>query len=213
MTTAAVLASILGALLIGAASPGPSFVLVSRDAISASRLDGLAAAVGMGVGGAFFAALAVFGLTALLLQVGWLYLGLKLAGGAYLVYLGLRIWRGAQQSLVLPDSGGLRRSLPRSFFLGLMTQVSNPKTALVYTSIFAALLPASPPFWLLISLVPLVASVEAGWYAVVALAFSARKPRSAYLAAKLWIDRAAGAVIGVLGLQLIASAGRATVER
>jgi len=51
MSTTAILFGILGALLIGAISPGPSFVLVSRIAITASRLDGFAAALGMGLGG------------------------------------------------------------------------------------------------------------------------------------------------------------------
>ncbi|HMG49665.1 MAG TPA: hypothetical protein VK597_03660 [Inquilinus sp.] len=45
------LLSILGAIVVGAASPGPSFVFVTRTAIALSRRDGLAAALGMGVGG------------------------------------------------------------------------------------------------------------------------------------------------------------------
>ena len=44
MTTLAAVASILGALLIGAMSPGPSFVLVARNAIGASRSAGIATA-------------------------------------------------------------------------------------------------------------------------------------------------------------------------
>ncbi len=50
--------SILGALSIGAMSPGPSFVMVVRVSVAASRRDGLAAALGMGFGGLLFAALA-----------------------------------------------------------------------------------------------------------------------------------------------------------
>ena len=64
--------------------PGPSFVIVARSA-SQSRLDGLASALGMGIGGILFASLALAGLYSVLQTVGWLYLGLKLAGGAYLL--------------------------------------------------------------------------------------------------------------------------------
>ncbi|GGD98475.1 threonine transporter [Aureimonas endophytica] len=205
MSAFVLLLSILGALLIGAISPGPSFVLVSRIAAGSSRLDGLAAALGMGIGGAVFALLAVFGLSALLMRVEWLYLGLRFVGGLYLAYLGFRIWRGAARPLAPVAAPVLRSpSVSRSLGIGLLTQLSNPKTAVVYASIFAALLPARAPVWLLAALPPAVFLVEAGWYAVVALAFSAPRPRSAYLRSKRSVDRLAGAVMGGLGLRLIA---------
>lgn len=194
--------SILGALLLGAISPGPSFVLVTQLSMRMSRRDGIAAALGMGLGGAIYGTLAVAGLTALLQQVDWLYLVLKLAGGAYLIYLGIGIWRGASAPLDVRVEVGRPARLP-ALVLALITQLSNPKTAVVYGSIFAALLPASPPLWLLLALPPLIFVVEAGWYLAVALVFSATVPRSAYLAGKRWIDRVTGAVMGALGARLI----------
>ncbi len=208
MTAFAVLLSILAAITIGAISPGPSFVLVSRISIASSRTHGLASALGMGVGGALFAALAVLGLTALLMQFEWLYLMLKLLGGAYLVYIAIRIWRGASEPLALADTnaptGGL--SISRAFLLGLITQLSNPKTSIVYASIFAALMPPAPPLWLLFALPPMLFCVEAGWYAVVAFVFSGSRARLIYVRLKLWIDRGAGAVMGALGLKLMVEA-------
>ena len=204
MSTSLALLGILGALLVGAVSPGPSFVLVSRISLKSSRRDGLAAALGMGVGGAIFATLALLGLVTLLLQVAWLYLVLRVLGGLYLVYLGIRIWRGATEPLDVPDAGAPRPSTTlRSFALGLVTQLSNPKTAIVYASIFAALLPAPAPAWLYLALPPLVLALECLWYAVVAVAFSAQRPRSAYLRSKAWLDRTAGIVIGLLGARLV----------
>lgn len=211
MTAFAVLLSILAAISIGAVSPGPSFVLVSRISVASSRAHGLASALGMGVGGALFAALAVLGLTALLLQFEWLYLLLKILGGAYLVYIAIRIWRGASEALKLSNSNETRSgiSVSRAFLLGLITQLSNPKTSIVYASIFAAFMPPSPPLWLLLALPPMLFCVEAGWYAVVAFAFSGSRARLAYARLKLWIDRGAGAVMGALGLKLMAEAIKA----
>lgn len=199
-----ILLTIAGALAIGAMSPGPSFVLVSRVAVTASRPHGLAAALGMGVGGATFGMLALAGLSALLQQVEWLHLALKIVGGLYLIYLGIRIWRSATTLLVMDEMGaGGKRSAARSFWLGLVTQLSNPKTAIYYASIFAALLPAKPAQWLLIALPPTIFLIEAGWYAIVALAFSSSGPRAAYLRSKTWVDRAAGVVLGALGARLL----------
>ena len=203
------LGAILGALLIGAISPGPSFVLVARTAIATSRRDGLASAVGMGIGGIILGSLALLGLRTLLMQAAWLYLGLKAIGGLYLIYLGIRLWRCASEQLTVADRGESAAARPvRSFGLGLATQLSNPKTAVVYASIFAALLPAYPPAWMWAALPPLIFVVEAGWYAVVALLFSAARPRAAYLRSKRWIDRLAGSVLGVLGVRLIVDAAR-----
>lgn len=204
MATFSVLLGIMIAIGIGAMSPGPSFVLVSRISVGNSRLHGLAAAIGMGLGGAFFAVLALAGLVALLEKVEWLYLVLKCAGGLYLVYLGIAIWRGAREPIELASANGRGAlSVPRALVLGLVTQVSNPKTAVVYASIFAALMPQEPPLALVLSLPPLILLIEAGWYAVVAIAFSAPRSQQAYLNGKLWVDRLAGAVIGALGLRLI----------
>ncbi|SCW39479.1 Threonine/homoserine/homoserine lactone efflux protein [Rhizobium mongolense subsp. loessense] len=205
MSSAAILTNIFAALMVGAMSPGPSFVVVSRIAISRSRLDGLAAALGMGVGGVMFGILALAGLTALLMQFAWLYLVLKFAGGAYLVYIAFRIWQGAKAPLDVSGAVEGRVALGRSFSMALLTQLSNPKTIIVYASIFAAFLPKTVPAGVMIGLPIGIFAIEAGWYAIVALAFSARRPRQVYLAAKHWIDRAAGLVMGGLGLRLIFS--------
>ena len=204
MDTLIPLISILGALALGAVSPGPSFVFVVRTSLALSRRDGVAAAFGMGVGGVIFAALALLGMQAVLAKTAWLYAALRLAGGVYLLYLAVRLWRGAAAPLIVPNAASRRApGRGRSFLLGLATQLSNPKTAIVYGSIFAALLPPVPPAWVTLALPPAVMLLETGWYTIVAAAFSTEQPRTVYLRGKRWIDRAASAVMGALGLRLV----------
>ncbi|QEM66930.1 LysE family translocator [Geobacter sp. FeAm09] len=199
---------ISGAIAIGAMSPGPSFLMVARTAVAASRPAGLAAALGMGVGGALFAVAALAGLQAVFAAVPGLYLALKVVGGLYLVYLGQRIWRGAGQPLALrPETAeSAQQGAGRAFLLALGTQVSNPKAAIVYGSVFAAFLPRDFPLFLAVITVAVIFMIEAGWYALVALVLSAAGPRAAYLRYKVWIDRSAGGVMAVLGIKLVASA-------
>jgi threonine/homoserine/homoserine lactone efflux protein len=212
MTAFAAVAAILAALLMGAMSPGPSFVLVARNAIGLSRTDGLATALGMGVGGVFFSGIALAGLYTLLSAVEWLYVGLKVAGGLYLIYIASKIWRGASSPLVVDNGGSVQNHNPRkSFWIGLTTQLSNPKTAIWYGSIFAALLPQHPPLWCYLVLPPMIFTIEAGWYTIVALCFSSRRPRELYLRAKKWIDRVAAGAITALGLRLIFTAHKAGI--
>jgi threonine/homoserine/homoserine lactone efflux protein len=207
-----ILASILGVFLLGAISPGPSFVVVSRIAISGSRAEGVMAAIGMGIGGFIFATVAVAGLTAVLLQVGWLNIALRLAGGAYLVWLGVNIWLAAPKAIDIADTTNERpNTLRRSLIKGLLVQLSNPKTAIFYASMFAALLPSPTPPWMYFALPPMLFLTEFAWYTVVAISFSARSPKAAYLRSKVWIDRTAGAVVGALGGKLMADSVRSSV--
>ncbi len=207
MDVVAIVSAIAGAIFVGAISPGPSFVVVTQTAVATSRANGVAAAIGMGVGGAIFAAAALMGLHVVLKNVPWLYVGLKIAGGCYLLYLALRLWRGAGEVLANDAPVFVRsRGIARSFILGLTTQLSNPKTAVVYASVFAALLPQAAPQWVAIVLIPMIFAIEAGWYGLVAVLFSLDRPRRGYLKSKLWMDRLAGGVMGLLGLKIISEA-------
>ncbi|MDV3348150.1 LysE family translocator [Leptolyngbyaceae cyanobacterium CCMR0082] len=197
--------SIAIALTIGAMSPGPSFVMVARTALAVSRKDGLTAALGMGVGGVLFATIALLGLLTLLTAVPVLYISLKVLGGVYLIYLGYKIWQDSAQPVTLNPTEQQTQQNPvwYSFFLGLTTQISNPKTAVVYTSVFASLLPSNVPAFAVIALPIVVFIIEAGWYSLVALTLSATTPRSRYLASKKWLDRTAGTILSLLGAKLI----------
>jgi RhtB (resistance to homoserine/threonine) family protein len=206
METILTLTGILLAVLVGAMSPGPSFLLVARTAMSGSRRNGVAAAVGMGIGAIIFAVLALLGLKAILTSIPWLYMILKLIGGTYLVYLGIKIWRGAKEPLgvELTDTEG-QKTWRRAFITALFTQLSNPKTTVFYGSIFASLLPQAVPLPITLALPICVLFVETGWYSVVAVLLSSTAPRAAYLRSKVWIDRTAGGVMGLLGIKLITS--------
>lgn len=199
---------ILLALLAGVVSPGPSFVQVARIAVSRSRSDGLAAAVGMGLGALVFAALALAGLHALLTTVPGLYVALKVLGGLYLLWIAFNIWRGAHQPLEMGTADGqpAKYTVWQSFRLGLVTQLSNPKCAVVYGSVFAALLPAQFPLAAGLLVLAGVVVMETGWYALVAVVLSSAAPRAAYLRGKALVDRTAAGVMGLLGLRLVATA-------
>lgn len=196
------LSSIAAALLVGAASPGPSFLMVSHISMTRSRKAGLMAALGMGTGGLAFALLALAGLAALITQVPLLHMTLQVAGGLYLVFMASKLWFGASKPLDMVNGAAVPISLQRVYLTAFLTQISNPKTAVVYASIFAALLPATPQPLMFALLPAVVFTVEAGWYALVAMVFSAPLPRQAYLAAKKPLDRVAALVLGGLGLRL-----------
>lgn len=200
------LIGIATALTIGAVSPGPSFVMVARTAASVGRVNGILAALGMGLGGMVFSVTSLLGLHGVLLAVPSLYLVLKVGGGLYLIYLGIRLWRGANSSFVAEIHENATAPVSFRFvLLGLTTQLSNPKTAIVSASVFAALLPADASIMFKIIITSLGFLIEAGWYTLVALVLSSTGPRKVYLRLKAWIDRCAGGVMAALGIKLVTS--------
>jgi threonine/homoserine/homoserine lactone efflux protein len=151
--------------------------------------------------------LVLFGLQVVLASVPWLYLALKLAGGLYLIYIAARLWRGAKEPIIISSTEeGLPQTATESFLLGLFTQLSNLKTAVVYGSIFAALLPRNLSLSTTLALPFLVFLLEAGWYSIVALALSSASSRANYLRSKTHIDRIAGGLMRLLGLKLLSVA-------
>ena len=198
-----ILGSIAATLLLGAMSPGPTSIYVAKNSIAISRKHGLFTALGTGLGAAIFGLLAVLGLQAFLLAVPSAYLALKICGGLYLLWMAFKIIKHAKEPIEAGDASNSQMSLRRAFTTGLITQLSNPKIAIVLASIFTALLPKEIPTYFYFVLPVLCFFIDAGWCSLVAVALSAEKPRKVYLKFKAGFDRAAGAVMTVLGLKLI----------
>ena len=198
------LATVAIVQLMAVISPGQSFLVISKLALSSGRPAALAATLGMGVGSVIWASAAILGLAVVLTRAAWLYSLLKIAGGLYLLYLAVMLWRHAADAIAVEPGNGKAMPLAPAFTTGLLTQLANPKVAVFFGSIFFALLPAEAPAWVYGTSVAIVFLNETGWYALVSLVFSSDRPRKAYFAAKAWIDRAMSAALGLIGARLMA---------
>ncbi len=136
-----ILGSITLALMLGAISPGPTFIYVAKNSIVISRKHGLFTALGTGTGAALFGFLAVMGLQAVLLAVPSAYLLLKVCGGLYLLWLAYKIIKHAKQPMQNTLGDVQTMSYAQAYRLGLITQLSNPKIAIILASVFSGLLP------------------------------------------------------------------------
>jgi len=207
MSAFTLLIIVAAAIGLGAMSPGPSFVVVARISISTSRGRGVLAALGMGIGAAFLAILALLGLRVVLEAAPSVYRALQIAGAVYLLFVAYKLWVGAAEPLEWGGEKTFGKSLGKNAFaFGLATQLSNPKTALVYTSVFSTAFPNTPSWTIVAILLLIVFMVEFGWYSLVAMAFSTDRARSFYLSWKAWIDRLAAGAIAILGVRIVANA-------
>ncbi|MEM9386883.1 MAG: LysE family transporter [Pseudomonadota bacterium] len=190
---------------VAVVSPGPTLVLVAQTAAGKSRSTATAAAGGIAFGTFVWATSALFGLDLLFQVAPWLYLTIKIAGGVFLLFLAYKLWTSASTplSLVPVDAAGEQEDGWRAARTGLWVQLSNPKVAVFFGSIFVAILPPNRSLLLSAAAIALVTWIEFCWYALMAAAFSQSRVASAYGRAKSTVDRACAGVLGALGVGVL----------
>ena len=188
--------------ILAVISPGPSFLITARTAAARSRADGIKVALGLGAGTVIWSSAALLGLNALFHALPPLFLAMKIGGALFLLWIAYQIFAHAAVPLDMGESVE-QGSRFGPFMQGFLTQISNPKVAVFFGSIFVAMLPSATPLWMVVALVALVSFNEVWWYSLVALFFGAGPVRSFYLRAKAWIDRLTGLFLGGLGLRLL----------
>src|SRR4029453_1697755 len=81
--------------LLAVMSPGPSFLITARTAVARSRADGIKVALGLGAGSVVWWRAALLGLNFLFREFHWLFVGMKVAGALFLLWVAYQIFRHA----------------------------------------------------------------------------------------------------------------------
>ena len=187
------------------ASPGPIFFVLSHYAMAGSKRTAVLIALGATAGSLAWATMSLVGLAALLAQIGWLYSGLRWAGSAYLIYLGIMLLRASRHRSATRDKDQRSTNVPSALHalrLGLVTSLTNPKSGVFWSSVFLVAFPASPPEWVYAATFLLVLVISFGWHMLLVMTFSTARVRGTYMRFKAWIDRVAGAMLILFGIRL-----------
>lgn len=184
-------------------TPGPNMVYLISRSISQGRLAGLVSLAGVALGFVFYLLCAVLGITTLVMTVPYAYDALRLAGAAYLAWLAWQAVRPGGRSpfqvrALAPDS-------PRKLFaMGFLTNLLNPKIALLYLSLLPHFIDPAGSVLLqsvTLGLTQIAVSVSVNALIVVAAGtiagFFAAQP--AWLAVQRWLM---GAVLGGLAMRM-----------
>lgn len=132
--SAAAAAGMTLAALAMVLTPGPNMIYLLSRSISQGRWAGLISLVGTGVGFVIYMAMANLGLAVVFLAVPWLFIGVKIVGVIYLGYLAWQALKPGGRGLF--DTRPLRRdSAAKLFGMGLMTNLLNPKAAIMYLAL------------------------------------------------------------------------------
>ena len=188
--------------LMAAVSPGPAVLMSARTGVTEGLRTGFFLALGIGIGGVIWAMAALFGLNLVFQAAPALLWALKIIGGLYLIHMAWGMWKNADQPLDMGGEGRLPRSAGSAFRLGLITQLANPKPAILFSAIFVGTVPPGTSVWVYAALLAVVFLNETIWNTVVARIFSYRRSKAAYISLKTIIDRSFGGLLALLGVKI-----------
>lgn len=188
--------------LMAAISPGPAVLMAARTGLSEGLRTGAYLAAGIGAGAVVWASAALFGLNIVFQAAPTLLWGMKIAGGAYLLWMGWKMIRHASDPMDLNSEGKPPRAPLQAFRLGLVTQLVNPKPAILFSAMFVGTVPAGTPVWVYAALLTVIFLNECLWNIAVARVFSLERTRRGYISLKTLIDRVFGGMLALLGLKI-----------
>lgn len=138
----------IGVSVVVIVTPGPDTATTIRGTLFGRRSGGICTAAGIALGQTIWALTTSLGLAALLDASESLFLAVKYAGAAYLIYLGVlalreALWSAARNSATGPAGGSTRLLNPWTAFLqGLISDLGNPKMAVFFTGLLPQFAPA-----------------------------------------------------------------------
>ena len=192
-------------LLLGfsiAAPVGPIGVLVIRHSMTNGRAAGLMTGLGAAVADGLYGLAGGLGITAVSTLLVHYALWLRIGGGAFLVWLGIRTIAGSPES---DPREATRSGHTRTFLTGLVLTLSNPLTMLSFAAMFAGVggggAGGASVGWL-------VAGVFAGsalWWLILSTAASLARSRMTPVRMR-WVNRASGVIIAAFGVAAWVSA-------
>lgn len=194
-----------GIHLLAALSPGPDLILVTQQTVSHGRAAGWWTCLGIVLGLGVHISYSVLGLAVLVQSSVWLMDTVKILGGLYLLYLGIRGLRArAPTAAETVVAAAAPQTVWKTLRQGFLCNVLNPKAAVYFVALFTSVLSPQMPVWQLAAYGAWMMLLQFLCFGSVAALLSLPALRRRFQAAGHWIDRLLGAAMTGLGIKILA---------
>ncbi|MES3676703.1 LysE family translocator [Halomonas elongata] len=186
--------------------PGPDFAVTVRQSVRFGHWVGINTALGIGAGISVHVAYTLVGVSALMHATPWLMTLAQIAGGAYLLYLGINFIRSKPMTpgeLADEFTSPEPQSLTKSFVVGFMTNATNPKATLFFLAVFTTVVRATTPLTIQALYGLWMCLVNAAWFVLVCLIFSNPAIRQRFVKSGYWFERFMGVVMIGFSVRLL----------
>lgn len=157
--------------LLGAMTPGQSFIIILKHAIAGGRWNGMMASIGHGLGVMLYAIATVVGLAVIIQKTPWLFDFIRYVGAGFLLWLGYKALSSKASSGTL-SAENVTVTLKQSFSEGLMISFLNPKLAIFFLALFSQFVVADATWQHSAIMVGTVSGIDTLWYCLLALILS-----------------------------------------
>lgn len=188
---------------IATVSPGPEFMLISKEALSRGRKAGFISLAGTLCGLSIHILYSAFGLAAVISQSPYALLVIQVFGGCYLIYLGVN---GIRSKPLQPESSPQISSTANNFHLfrtGFFCDLFNPKAPVYFISLFTFVLSPELPANQIVLYGALIMSIHLVWFSLVVLLLSSETVSNRFRGISHWVDRVLGGAMIAIGMKVI----------
>jgi threonine efflux protein len=192
--------------LLAAASPGPDFVLVSQQTLINGRRAGLMCSLGISLGLSVHILYSAFGLAAVIASSISALWAIKIFGGSYLIYLGIKGIRSKSSNNSEQNNNvNISKSSLKIVAVGFLCNVLNPKAPIYFISLFTIVLSPDMPLYHIAIYGLWMMCIQFIWFSLVAILLSKPVINRKFKRFSHWIDRVLGVAMIGLGLKIIAT--------
>lgn len=189
--------------LFAVASPGPDFILVSRQCLRYGRRIAIWTSLGIAIGILFHVALSLTGLSILLQNQPDLFWYIKLLASLYIGYLGIVSLVSKSSNKLVEDATGQAGNQLRSVTTGLLTNVLNPKALIFFITVFAVAINKETGIFVK-SLLGIYMSVATFiWFALVSILLTNKKAFERFKKAIPLLEKVTGFFLLLIAIQIL----------
>ena len=196
-------------MVLAVLSPGPDFIVVTKNALTYSRNNGFAAAIGVSFGALLLSLISILGLSVLILHSKILYNCIKLIGGSYLLYLSYVSFLSKKINYLKNDeqiiSISSTKSIIKSMQDGLFVSILNPKAILFFTALFTLISGYTHSFWVKMSYGLEVTILYFVWFIILAYLVTHSKVVNKLQRIQYVTDKILGVFLLFLGFDILLS--------
>ena len=189
--------------LFAVASPGPDFILVSRQCLRYGRRIAIWTSLGIAIGILFHVALSLTGLSILLQNQPDLFWYIKLLASLYIGYLGIVSLVSKSSNKLVEDATGQAGNQLRSVTTGLLTNVLNPKALIFFITVFAVTINKETGIFVKILLGIYMSVATFIWFALVSILLTNKKAIERFKKAIPLLEKVTGFFLLLIAIQIL----------
>ncbi|WP_168403997.1 LysE family translocator [Erwinia amylovora] len=193
-------------VVLGMLSPGPDFFLIVKNAARYRRSAAMMSALGVNCAVATHMAYCVAGLAVVITTTPWLFMLLKYAGAAYLIYIGIQSLMSRGNGKINFNNGVQEEtSLKKAFLQGYLCNLLNPKATLFFLSIFTQVMDVNSGISEKLLYAGIILGLSAIWWPSLVMLMQSGPVRRGLTKAQRVVDKLLGGVLIALGIKVALS--------